>query len=267
MGVLQWLFLILAIVGVISVYIVVKRKDGPDPWQDMRRSGQSDDESPAEALLPAQSSGSEQHLVDTNFDGMLGANDIPDLPADSAPSLDDEPLPGFDVKPEPVAEISDDEPELRPSAVRREVESAEQRILVLHVATTGEYFQGEAIHAALKEAKLLFGMQDVYHRLTEENGIPETVYSVANMLKPGFLNPDEAASLETPGLTMFMMLPGPMDGVQAFKDMMETANQVAQKLGGEVLDDKRATLNRQTAQYLLDQIAEDQRKQKLKQHA
>ncbi len=281
MGVVQWLLLLLAIGGVVTVYVVTKRREGPNPWDNMQNPDVDGQGMPEEGVVSEpRPAGSRS---DTQFEGMLGADDLPDLPPDEAaadaganihqvPELDDD-LPDFEVESSRQTPSVDAGPnvDLNPAGLKRSgapADESQQRIIVLHVASRdSSYFEGAAIHAALRECKLLFGMHEIYHRITEENGVPESVFSVANMLKPGYLNPDEAESLETPGLTMFLVLPGPIDGVMAFRDMMETANQIAQTLGGEVLDDKRALLKRQTAQFLLDEIAEDQRKQRLKQHA
>ncbi|MGH8561152.1 MAG: cell division protein ZipA, partial [Nevskiales bacterium] len=137
----------------------------------------------------------------------------------------------------------------------------QEKIIVLHVvATEGEDFAGPAVHTALQLCRLQFGMRDVYHRITEANGVPEAVYSIASMVKPGFLDPGMARGFSTPGLTLFMVMPGPIEGVLAFRDMLETAQQLAQRLGGEILDDKRTLLTHQTEQYLHDQIAETERR-------
>lgn len=137
----------------------------------------------------------------------------------------------------------------------------QEKIITLHVAAPeGELFAGPALHTALRLCRLQFGMRDVYHRITEANGVPEAVYSVASMVKPGYLDPGMADEFSTPGLTLFMVMPGPVEGVSAFRDMLETAQQLAQRLGGDVLDDKRALLTHQAEQYLHDQIAETERR-------
>src|SRR5699024_12615102 len=102
------------------------------------------------------------------------------------------------------------------------------------------------------------------HRITDANGAIESVYGVANMLKPGTLDPVDQAHLPSPGLTLFLMLPGVIEGGRAMRDMMETANALAERLGGKVLDDKRSLLKKQTAQYMLDQIAEIDRQSRLR---
>jgi cell division protein ZipA len=137
----------------------------------------------------------------------------------------------------------------------------QEKIIVLHVAAKeGQAFAGPAVHTALQLCRLQFGMREVYHRITEVNGVPEAVFSVANMVKPGQLDPMQAQQFRTPGLTLFMVMPGPIDAVTAFRDMLDTAQRLAARLGGDVLDDKRALLTHQSEQYLHDQIAELQRR-------
>src|SRR5699024_11097561 len=125
-------------------------------------------------------------------------------------------------------------------------------------------FDGPDIHAALDREGLKFGPSDFYHRVTDANGEVETVYCVANMVKPGTLDPVDQDHLRTPGMTLCLVLPGPTEGVRAMRDMMETANARATALGGQVLDDQLLVLKAQSAQYTLDQIAELDRQARLR---
>src|SRR5699024_6260001 len=140
-----------------------------------------------------------------------------------------------------------------------------ENIFLLHVAASGDAaFDGPDIHVALDAEGLKFGPNDFYHRVTDANGEVESVYCIANMVKPGTLDPVEQDHLRTPGLTLFLILPGPIEGVRAMRDMMETANALATALGGRVLDDQRLVLKAQSAQYTLDQIAELDRQARLR---
>ena len=57
---------------------------------------------------------------------------------------------------------------------------------------------------------------------------------------------------------MFMVLPGPQDGVSAFSDMLATARRIAQQMDGEVQDETGSTLSVQRAAYIRDEIVEYQ---------
>lgn len=140
----------------------------------------------------------------------------------------------------------------------------DQKIVVLHVvAPDGVQLTGPAIHEALQQCNLQYGERNVFHRNVDINGEAQSVFSVANMLKPGTLRPEEAARLQTKGLVMFMVLPGPVDGNKAFHDMLNTAQKLAEQLQARVLDDKRLPLTRQAAQFQIDEIAELERQQRL----
>ncbi|KEZ76994.1 cell division protein ZipA [Salinisphaera hydrothermalis] len=159
--------------------------------------------------------------------------------------------------------------EIPPAATERVEMVAPERsehsqLFMLYVAAPeGQTFDGPDIHAALAKADLKFGLNDLYHRVTEVHGVTESVFCVANMLKPGTLDPVDQDQLSTPGLTLFLLVPAPIEGRPAMRDMMETANRIATALGGHVLDDNRALLKAQTAQYMLDQIAEIDRRARL----
>lgn len=168
-----------------------------------------------------------------------------------------------------ATEGSAEDTELPPAATERMEMVAPERselsqLFMLYVAAReGQAFDGPAIHEALVEADLKFGLNDLYHRVTEVHGVTESVFCVANMLKPGTLDPVDQDHLSTPGLTLFLLVPAPIEGRSAMHDMMETANRLATQLGGAVLDDNRALLKAQTAQYMLDQIIDIDRRARL----
>lgn len=267
---IQWLLLILVVAAVAGAYWYLRRQAGDDPWQGM------DDEPGGDGHGgdPSDGQGGESYIVGVRtIRSAPGADAAPEPPADrgSNPEPQARPAGGDDESfwkafqtdagtPEPRAEEAPEADRLRP----QRPPAGEESLFVLHVASRDEsFFDGPDIHAALQAQKLKFGLHDIYHRITEVNGVPESVYSVANILKPGFLDPVEADHLRTPGLALFLVLPGPIEGTRAMRDMLDTAQALADELGGEVLDDKRSLLTSQTAQYMLDQVAELDRRQRL----
>lgn len=115
----------------------------------------------------------------------------------------------------------------------------ERKIISLLLAErSGAQIEGERLHAALGEVKLAYGERQIYHRLY--NG--QTVFSVANLVKPGVLDPEQAAGFQTPGLMLFMVLPGPQQPAAAIHDMLITAGRLAQRLNGQVYDAQREML-------------------------
>lgn len=144
--------------------------------------------------------------------------------------------------------------------MQRSRDAAEdQLMLVLHVVCreTGG-FAGDRVLEALSAAGLRYGQYRVFHRLLNQDLGPP-VFSVANMVEPGVLDPDQLPRMRLPGLTTFLLLPGPEDGVAACAHMLATARTLARVLDGEVLDESHHALNRHTTQRLRERIIEFQR--------
>lgn len=120
------------------------------------------------------------------------------------------------------------------------------RIVTLFVAAPdGATFGGSDIAVAAEKAGLRFGAMHIFHRLV--NGHPEAgpIFSMANMLKPGYFDMAHIGELATPGITFFATLPGPVPALDAWDAMLPAAQRIAELLGGVVLDEERNALGRQ----------------------
>lgn len=126
-----------------------------------------------------------------------------------------------------------------PTASQASRPQVQQKIIALLIAERdGTHIYGTKVHAALAANNLQFGEKQIYHRLVQ--GDP--IYSVASLLKPGYLDPALAPNFSTPGLSIFMVLPGPLPPVTAFREMMQTAQNLAKALNSEVFDMRRKPL-------------------------
>ena len=175
----------------------------------------------------------------------------------AAPTLADEPFPEDDLPSKTVPGAS-----ARTAPVR---EQGEQLILALHVMPRedGE-FAGAGLMAACEACGLKFGRYKVYHRLEGAGADAPSVFSVANVVEPGSFDLDALPAATLPGLTLFMVLPGARNGVAAYADMLATARQLAQQLDGEVLDQERSTLTRQTARHIRERIIQFELQQRMR---
>ncbi len=141
-----------------------------------------------------------------------------------------------------------------------------QLILALHVTCQDQTgFDGAEVLAALQDSGLEFGQYQVFHRLVKGE-TDQSVFSVANMVEPGVLEPETLPQARIPGLTLFLVLPGPQDGVAACADMLATARALARQLNGEVLDEKRNVLTSQSAQQIRGRILEFQQQMNVQAH-
>lgn len=127
-----------------------------------------------------------------------------------------------------------------------------EKVIGLYIAEhEGTNILGPKIHAALQARGLRFGGKRIYHRYAGE----QPVYSVASLVKPGALDPVEAEGFATPGLSVFMVLPGPRDPRAALQDMLETAQALARALNAELYDSElRAPLTAERERELREQV-------------
>lgn len=126
--------------------------------------------------------------------------------------------------------------------VAAEEEVEPPTILALHLMAAPEtLIPGEALFQTFAELGLELGEMDIFHaRVTGED---EPIFSIANVVKPGTFRVSEMAQLQSPGLVLFMQLPGPDAPMQAFDHMMAIAQEVCERLDLVMLDGRRQPLD------------------------
>ncbi len=162
----------------------------------------------------------------------------------------------------PRPESARPEPEL-PAGPQVDIDAAglEDKIVAIHVAAPeGHVFAADALVDALERAGLEYGEHGIFHRHVRTEQGPARVFSAANMIKPGWFDLDRAAQDETPGAAFFLQLPGPVDGMAAFDDMLRVARDVADRLGGRLLDARRCDLSRQAMEHIREELREYRRR-------
>ncbi|WPC73312.1 cell division protein ZipA [Vibrio porteresiae] len=116
----------------------------------------------------------------------------------------------------------------------------ELEVLVLNVHCAGNHpFVGTKLFDSMQQNGLLYGEMHIFHRHADLSGTGKVLFSVANMMQPGTLEHDDPDSFTTKGISFFMTLPCFGDAEQNFKLMLKTAQQIADDMGGNVLDDGR----------------------------
>jgi len=109
--------------------------------------------------------------------------------------------------------------------------------LVLFIAADIDAgFAGEEVLRALDNAGLSFGDMDIFHRLVLSEQGEISLFSVANGVKPWTLYPDELVMQTTPGLSMILNLPSPIDDREAINDFLRTAERLTADLNGVLKD-------------------------------
>ncbi|MET0225420.1 MAG: cell division protein ZipA [Dokdonella sp.] len=130
-----------------------------------------------------------------------------------------------------------------------------ERIVTLYVAArAGETLAGTDVVVAAEKAGLQFGDMGIFHRLVLGKNVEGPVFSMANMVKPGSFDMTQLDSVRTPGVTLFMTLPGPLPALDAWEMLLPTAQRLSELLDAQVLDEGRNTLGRQRIAHLRDEL-------------
>ncbi len=149
-----------------------------------------------------------------------------------------------------VGDKHDDEEEALDGAYRQ---GAPEWVIVLNVmAHEREVFAGPAFFNALEENGWRFGEMDIFHY--SDNGVP--LFSLVNMVKPGTFDPSRAEQFRSPGVSLFIRFPNEYgNGLRTFNMMLDMAQILAARLGGEVRDERRSVLTHSAIDHMREQIA------------
>jgi len=167
----------------------------------------------------------------------LGAGDTageaPDIDASDDPGLDNS---GADERaPDPEGNVP-------------------QKIVTLRlVARDGGAFKGDELALSLRGIGMRHGKFGIFHRY-DGNNENNTIFSAASLVEPGSFDMTNIKEQELPGISLFLILPGPVEGAEAFDMMMSAARAVAQALDGELLDETGSTLSIQRERYMREEI-------------
>lgn len=170
-----------------------------------------------------------------------------------------EPVLGDEVaQPDPARGTREETP---PRAGARPPSDIERIVTLFVAARPDAAFSGADIVVAAEKAGLTFGDMGIFHRLATGRPEPGPLFSMANMIEPGSFDMASLDSLRTPGLSLFMTLPGPSSALDAWDTLLPTAQRLAKLLDGVVLDEQRNTLGRQRIAHIRDELRAWDRKQ------
>lgn len=171
------------------------------------------------------------------------------------PTLDDDDLPDLDSGEYEAVEAPALDDRDAPPPQRHD---GPQKIVTLRIVGYNKKpFQGDELILSMRGIGLRHGKFGIFHRY-DGNDENRTIFSAASLVEPGSFDLANIKEQQIPGISLFLVLPGPVDGVEAFDLMMAAARALAQTLDGELLDESGSTLSIQRERYLREEIIQFQ---------
>lgn len=223
---LRWILTAIGVALIIGVYL----------WSRRDRAHQDDRSRREPGFGEREKAWSDFHEEDAELPPVIPVDDS------SKPAL-----------PQPVDPVEGDAPELPPEG--------EQLIVALRLRSRHpDGFHGTDLVKAFSAEGLEFGRFGAFHSLDERR---RSRFLVASLVEPGSFEIEKMHELQCPGVSMFMVLPGPREPLVALDAMFVCARRLAERLDAEVLDDKGNALTMQQAGWLREQVIEYHRRSKL----
>lgn len=132
--------------------------------------------------------------------------------------------------------------------------SIEPLLIVLTVmAKPGEIFNGRDIYDVALANGFVHGDMKIFHFYLEQEPV-RAICSLANAVEPGYFEMENLEQVHTPGLTLFMQIPGPLESRAAFEQTITLGRALAEQLDGDLCDESRSVLTMQTIEHLKEKV-------------
>jgi FtsZ-interacting cell division protein ZipA len=140
-----------------------------------------------------------------------------------------------------------------PAAASNTDAGERQRIVTIRVCALGETrWPGTDLMAALEQLGLAHGRYQVYHRNHADG---RSLFCVASLVEPGTFDLARMPQEEFRGVTLFAVLPGPIEPLQTIDALFATARGLAERLSGMVQDTAGMPFSPQRTAALREDVA------------
>jgi cell division protein ZipA len=189
------------------------------------------------------------------------------LPERIQQTLQDEPIYAIEeeieiasAKPDLLMEYIEDVQALPVGEKLSEREAAEEIFVINILRQGGKCLNGQDLEHVFKVCDMRHGEMGIYHRFEKANAQGKIQFSVVNAIEPGTFDTRNMSELVTPGISLFMSLPGPDKPMEAFDAMAEVALVFARNFDATLHDDTHSGLTPQTLEHYRNRVREFSRK-------
>ena len=141
-----------------------------------------------------------------------------------------------------------------------EIDPNLQEVLVLNIMARQGEIPGDDLVRVLLSCGFRFGDMNIFHRYEQHSGKGGLLFSAANVVEPGVFDLDKMSEFSTPGICIFMKLPGPKRPIHAFDILMDSSRKIASLLDAEVKDEHHNVMRQQTAEHYRQRVLDFERK-------
>jgi cell division protein ZipA len=262
---LRWILLALSLPLLAGIWWWTARRAGQTPGNAELRESMAPRESsmPAREPMPARHADSgDEDMRPADEDMQPADQDLQPEP-EPGPELRDWGVPPFEPLNIHTAEFDRvpvldgpmmADPDPAPAISSAAPPAAElQRIVTIRVCAVGEArWSGTQLMEALELHGLAFGRYQVFHRKHVDG---RSLFCVASLIEPGTFDVAQMADEEFPGITLFAVLPGPIQPLETMDELLGTARGLAEELSGMVQDGGGLPLSPQRAAAMREDIA------------
>jgi cell division protein ZipA len=127
--------------------------------------------------------------------------------------------------------------------IQKEPKALKNNLLMLYLmAPENQPYNGYELLQALLSAGLRYGKMQIFHRHEQKTGRGDILFSLASATSPGTFELPKMGGFSCTGLVLFFETAKVKDAKKAFEVMIDTVNQLAEDLGGDILDEAREPL-------------------------
>lgn len=163
-------------------------------------------------------------------------------------------------KVDPLMEYIEDVQAMPVGEKLSEREAAQEIFVINILKQDGKGLLGKELNHVFQVCDMRFGEMDIFHRFEKANAQGKIQFSVVNAIEPGTFDMTNIDELVTPGISLFMSLPGPDKPMEAFDAMAEVALVFSRNFNATLHDDTHSDLTPQTLEHYRNRIREFTRK-------